>query len=416
MSVSPSHGDISVEEAQAHLLDAVTPTIPEQVPLVEALNLVLAADVVAPVNLPPFDTSSVDGYAVKADDTRSATLSTPVTLTIAGEAPAGFYGPLSVESGSAIRIMTGARVPAGTTAIVPFESTDEIERDRNSGLIRVFAVATPGDSIRPMGSGIRAGTTSLRRGQVLRPAQLGTVASLGLTSVSAHRRPRIALLTVGSQFVAPGGALGDAQTFEANEIALVGAVRQAGGIPVQLGIAGDQIEAIGERISSDSTSDVVVVSGGVAHGAFDVVKEFLQQRGRVVFWRVAMRPGRPCGFGWFEGRPVVSLAGNPGAALVGFEQFLRPVIRKLLGRQDLLRPTIEVAVTGHAVNVDGRRLYLPARVALDGPPATAQLLVGRGLINIGRTVEPNALVIVPESVSQVGDGDRLRAQLLSWDD
>jgi molybdopterin molybdotransferase len=406
---------ISVDEARALILDAVTATSVEQVPLLDALGLTLASDVAAPVSLPPFDASAVDGYAVWAADTTGATRATPVRLTIAGEALPGAAPRERVEPGSAIRIMTGAPVPPGATAIVPFEETDELERARSASAIQIFAQLRSGDGVRPAGSGIPAGAVALRRGTWLRPSHLGTLASLGLTMVGVHRRPRIALLTVGDQFAAPGGDLGPAQVYEANEIALAGAVREAGGVPLSLGIAADQVAAIGDRLRAAPNADLVVLSGGVAHGAYDVVRDFLTERGRLEFWRVAMRPGRPCGFGWLGDRPLISLAGNPGAALVGFEQFVRPAIRKLLGRESYLRPEVDVVVHGTVTNADGRRLYVPARVDLTDGGFTAFLIGFRGRSS-SAAGEPNALVIVPETCAAVNDGDSLRAQLLGWND
>jgi molybdopterin molybdotransferase len=204
--------------------------------------------------------------------------------------------------------------------------------------------------------------------------------------------------------------------YEANEVAMAGAVREAGGIPIPLGIAADQINAIGDHLRIAPAAEVIVLSGGVAHGAYDVVKDFLAERGRIVFWRVAMRPGRPCGFGWIGNQPVISLAGNPGAALVGFEQLVRPVIRKLLGRDTLLRPEVDVVVRGHATNADGRRCFLPAYVAVTDGAFVATLVSHHGTVNLRATSEPNALVVVPESQAEVVDGDRLRAQMLTWDD
>jgi molybdopterin molybdotransferase len=239
---------------------------------------------------------------------------------------------------------------------------------------------------------------------------------LGLTEIDVHRPPRVALLSVGDQYVMPGTALGPAKVYEANVVALASAVREAGGVPLLLGIVADRVEALGDRLSSAPTADLFVLSGGVAHGKYDVVRDFLAQRGRNVFWRVAMRPSRPCGFGWLDRQPVVSLAGNPGAALVGFEQFVRPVIRKMLGRSVVLRPEIDVVVRGHAVNADGRRCFLPARVDFSDGAFVATLRSYFGAASATGPGDPNALVIVPEDLGEVQDGQRLRAQMLTWTD
>jgi molybdopterin molybdotransferase len=221
---------------------------------------------------------------------------------------------------------------------------------------------------------------------------------------------------VGDQYVAPGRELGPAKVYESNEAALAGAVREAGGVPLPLGIVTDDVAALWERVSEAPPSDLFVLSGGVAHGKYDVVRDFLAQRGRIVFWRVAMRPSRPCGFGWLDRQPVVSLAGNPGAALVGFEQFVRPVIRKMLGRTTPLRPEVDVVVRGHAINADGRRCFLPARVDFADGAFVATLRSYFGTASATGPGDPNALVIVPEDLGEVQDGQRLRAQMLTWSD
>jgi molybdopterin molybdotransferase len=385
------------------------------VSLHDALGLTLAVDVIASISLPPFDVSSVDGYVVRVEDVAGATLSMPVSLRIVGEARPGVLYPDNLESGTAIRIMTGAPIPTGTNAIVPFESTNEIERDRDCDVIQVRDSCQPGSCVRPAGWAIQAGAVGLRRGSILSPARLGTLSSLALSEVDVHRPPRIALLSVGDQYVAPGTELGPAKVYESNEVALAGAVHEAGGVPLPLGIVTDDVDALGDRLTSAPTADLIVLSGGVAHGKYDVVRDFLTRRGRIVFWRVAMRPSRPCGFGWLDRQPIVSLAGNPGAALVGFEQFVRPVIRKMLGRSGVLRPEVDVVVRGHAVNADGRRCFLPARVDFtDGAfVATLQMSYGARATGPG---DPNALVIVPEDLGEVRDGQRLRAQMLTWSD
>jgi molybdopterin molybdotransferase len=407
---------ISVDDARLHLLNAAASIAIERVSLFDALGQTLAADVLSPVSLPPFDVSSVDGYAVRATDIASATSATPVSLVITGQSSPGVVSEAQVRPGSAIRIMTGAPVPPGATAIVSFENTDELDREGHNDVIRILFAGKIGENLRCAASVVQAETVALRRGTLLTPARLGTLSSLGLTTVDVHRRPRIALVSVGNRYAALGAALGAAQIFEANEVALAAAVQEAGGRPVPLGIVADHLGAIANRLTRARDADLIVLSGGVAHGSSDVVKDFLVARGRVVFWRVAMRPGRPCEFGWIGEQPVLTLAGNPGAALVGFEQFVRPFIRKLLGRDNVLRPEIDVVVRGQAQNPDGRRCFLPARVAASDGALIATLATRRGPADAVLTAEPNALVVVPGDCAEVRDGDHLPAQILTWND
>jgi molybdopterin molybdotransferase len=404
------------DEARSYVIDAVSSTTTETVPLDAALDLTAATDVVAPISLPPFDTAAVDGYAVRAADVAGATNSMPIRLRVVGEALPGMVCLARVEPGSAIRILTGAAIPGGATLVVPFESSNEAERDRREPTVLVLAPGPEGDGIRLAGSGISAGSLAVRQGTRLRPVHLALLASLGASTVRVHRRPRIALLSVGDQFVSSGEALGPAQVYEANEAALAGAVREAGGIPVPLGISADRIDAIGDRVRSAGPVDFIVVSGGVTHGAHDIVRDYLVESGRIGFWRVAMRPGRPTGFGWIGETPLISVPGNPGGALVVFDLLVRPAIRKLLGYTNLLRPEVDVVVHGSAANPDSRRCFLPARVELSPTGFVATLRAAGNRAGPGIALEPNAFVVVPETCQRVQNGDTLRAQLLVWGD
>lgn len=407
---------ISVDEARERILSAFVPTPVERLALVDALGLTLAEAVVSTMSLPPFDTAAMDGFAVRASDIAAASPVEPIVLAVIGEAAAGANHDAAVERGTAIRIMTGAVVPRGATAVVPFELTDDADPGRRPSQVRVLQPQRDKANIRQAGQDAHPGSVVMVAGRVLGPLQLGILASLGQPSVLVHRRPTVAILSTGDELVAPGETLPAAHIFDSNGAALAAAVREAGGEPRSLGIAPDRVDTLRERLREAETADLVLTSGGVSHGDYDIVKDLLAEAGQVQFWRVAMKPGRPLGFGWIDGRPLVGLPGNPGAALVAFEQFIRPAIRKLLGRTSLRRPEIEVVVLGTALNSDGRRCFLRARVDQREGQFVATLASARGSGVTPAQAEANALVIVPESHSEVRDGDRLSAQMLNWDE
>lgn len=359
---------LSVEEARARVLESVYPLEPRDVLVAEARGLVLAGDLVAPHSLPRFDNSAMDGYAVRAQDTKSASDESPVHLAVAGEVRAGESRDLEVRPGTAVRIMTGAPVPPGADAIVPVEHTTEQE-----GHVLVSIPAAGGRHVRPAGGDVAAGSTMLEAGTELSPGELALVASMGLSPVSVRPAPKVAVLVTGDELVAPEATPGPGQIRDSNSVAIRALVAEAGGEPVFFGPVADEREAVLEAFGrAGEISDLVVSSGGVSVGRYDFVKDAIERLGHIALWRVAMQPGKPVVLGAIGATPFLGLPGNPVSIHVGFEQFVRPAIRKMRGCRSLLRPTITATLTETIEKPPGRLHFVRVRLARgsDGWEAT----------------------------------------------
>lgn len=411
---------LSVEEAQERILSHFAPLSTVEVPIADALGLTLADDVCSPVDVPPWDNSAMDGYAVRWEDIRGASPASPRPLRVAGMVAAGQLPTQPVVPGTAIRIMTGAPIPPGANAVVPFEETDEVQRRRSGkGLeeISILAEVPRGANIRPRGEDIRQGEVVLPRGTVLGPAHIGVLASVGKAMVQVVRRPVVAVLSTGDELLAPGEPPQPGKIYDANSYSVGAAVRQAGGIPLLLGIARDNLEDLRQKVQEGLQADFLLTSAGVSKGDYDIVKDVLAQQGRVEFWTVRMRPGKPMAFGWFpapDGRrvPHLGLPGNPVSALVVFELFCRPAIFTMLGRRDFQRPVVEATLHGRIVNSDGRRVYARVWVERQGDGWVARTTGPQGSHILTSMARANGLAICPEDVPALHTGDRVKVLLL----
>jgi molybdopterin molybdotransferase len=418
-----SDGMISVEEARDRILGTIHRLAPESRLLSDALGQVLAEDVTSPLTIPPLDNTSMDGYAVKAADTRGASPATPVRLRIAGEVAAGHIFDGAVTPGTAVRIMTGAPIPAGADAVVPFEETDE-QPGRNFGSfaksaesVGILKAAGEGANIRRAGEDIEAGDTVLRAGTLLGPAQVGVLASLGRSLVSVHRRPVVAVLSTGDEVLDLDSPHEPGHIYDSNSYSVSALITEAGGIPVRLGIARDNVDDLNEKIKAGLEADLIVTSAGVSRGDYDVVKDVLLREGEVDFWTVRMRPGKPMAFGSFrspDGRrvPHLGLPGNPVSSMVAFELFGRPMIYKLMGKSRWERPSLRVIVEDRVVNSDGRRFYARAIVRRQGNEHRASLTGPQGSGMLTSMALANALVICPEDRPSLEPGDEALALML----
>ncbi len=413
---------ISVEDALERILDVVHVLEPEETPILDALGQVLAEDVVSPLDVPPLDNSAMDGYAVRSDDLETARPDSPVVLRVTGSIAAGELPSTAVESGTAVRIMTGAPVPPGADSVVPFEDTDEEERGayaERPSEIGVLGRVPPSAHVRAAGQDVGRGETVLSRGSVLRPPEVGLLASLGLRAVSVIRRPRVAVLATGDELVEPGQEAGAGRIYDSNSYSVGAAVRRCGGIPVMLGIAGDNLDSLDRKIRQGLESDILVTSAGVSKGDYDVVKDVLARRGMINFWSVRMRPAKPLAFGVFTadgGRrvPHLGLPGNPVSALVAFEQFGRAAIHKMLGRAARPRQTIKAVLDEPIHNPDGRRVYARAVVTRKDGIYRVRLTGNQSSNLLTSMTRANALAICPEDLPVKPAGEVVDVQILDW--
>lgn len=421
--VTTPPGMISVEDARERILSVVPLLDVESKPLDDALGQVLAADVRAPFSIPPLDNTSMDGYAVKSADTTGASGSSPVTLNVIGEVGAGHLFQGEVGPGAAVRIMTGATIPDGADAIVPFEETDEPE-GRNFGAfakgrpqVGILKAAKLGANIRRTGEDVQEGAVILQSGALLGPAQIGVLASLGLDEVPVYRRPVIALISTGDELLALGQPRGPGQIYDSNAHSVAAQVREAGGIPRLLGIARDTVEELTAKLHDALDADLIITSAGVSRGDYDVVKDVLLREGEVGFWTVNMRPGKPLAFGTFEkdGRrvPHIGLPGNPVSSMVAFELFGRAAIFKMMGRTGWERPTLEVTLEERITSPDLRRHYNRCIVRHTPQGYIASTTGSQSSGVLTSMAQANALAICPEGIAAIEAGQKAQALLLA---
>jgi molybdopterin molybdotransferase len=408
---------ISVEEARERILSFVRVLEPEEKPLLDALGQVLVDDVTAGFDIPPADNTAMDGYAVQAASTEGATSEAPVELRVLGYLPAGYVYKGSVGPGEAVRIMTGAPIPEGADSIVPFEETDEPERAageaaRVTDRVKVYKAARPGANVRYAAEDVRIGAVILPAGKVLRPADVGVIASLGYPTVRVIRRPVVAILSTGDEITPPGEPLKPGRIYDSNSYSIAALTERFGGIPKRLGIARDTLEDLTAKVSEGLDSDMLITSAGVSRGDFDVVKDVLAREGQVDFWTVRMKPGKPLAFGYFDrgGRriPHIGLPGNPVSSMLTYELFGRPAIYKMLGREDWPVRLQKAIADQDMSNNDGRRFYARCVVAYGEDGRLHASLTGpQGSGILTSMALANALAILPEERQHIRAGEEV---------
>ena len=407
---------LSVDEARERILSQFHPVKNETLPLSDSLQRVLARDVGAADDLPLFDNSSMDGFALHAADVTDAAPDSPRRLQVVADIPAGSSPAIALSPGQAARIMTGAKMPEGADAVVPVEDTDFDSRDAGTAapeFVNVKKTVLAGENVRRRGMDLHRGDIVLRTGRQLRPQDLGLLAMLGVSSVTVYRKPRVALLSSGDELVDPDAPLEEGKIRDSNSYTLAAQIENAGAQALRLGVAKDDYESV--RLLFERALylrvDLILSSAGVSVGAFDYVKEVIETNGRMDFWRVNMRPGKPVAFGEYRGVPVIGLPGNPVSAFVGFEVFVRPAILKLGGFPQEVRQTVRVRCE-EEIESDGRESYLRGEVRhVDGVP-TARLTGHQGSGNLHSLVQANALLIIPAGVKCVPAGQEVNAWML----
>lgn len=402
---------LSVEEALERILGEIHPLPPIQVPLAEALGLVLAEDVIAHEAMPPFANSAMDGFALRSQDSQESQ-GQPPRLRVTGNVAAGYVADHAVEAGTAIRIMTGAPIPAGADAVIQSELT--ICDGPDSTWVEILQPVAAGNNIRPAGEDMRPGQLILPQGSELSPWEIGVLATLGRAFVPVVRRPRVAIVGTGDEIVEIDQALAPGKIRNSNSYLLAAAVARAGAQPVQVGVAQDTPESLREHFGRALSHDLIITSGGVSVGDFDLVKDILAEQGEMHFWRINMRPGKPVAFGHIGQTPLLGLPGNPVSAAVTFELFGRPVLRKMLGHTRLQRPQVEVIVEDGIAERAMRRHYVRAHVQWSQGHFIAQTTGNQGSNILTSLINANALIVVPEGGVVIPPGGTARALMLDW--
>ncbi|MEU9335059.1 gephyrin-like molybdotransferase Glp [Streptomyces sp. NPDC048290] len=424
----------SVDEHLEDILATVRPLDPIELQLLDAQGCVLVDDITVPVSLPPFDNSSMDGYAVRVADVAGASEEFPAVLEVVGDVAAGQADLLTVGAGQAARIMTGAPLPPGAEAVVPVEWTDgglgggpvtgmrarSLAPEGATGQVFVHRAAEPRAHVRAKGSDVKAGERALEAGTVLGPPQIALLAAIGRGSVRVRPRPRVVVMSTGSELVQPGEQLAEGQIYDSNSFALTAAARDAGAIAYRVGAVADDAETLRTTIEDQLVrADLMVTTGGVSVGAYDVVKEALshvadedEAGSGIDFRKLAMQPGKPQGFGSIgpDHTPLLALPGNPVSSYVSFELFVRPAIRTLMGLPDVHRPRVRAELTAPKAltSPQGRRQFLRA-THTDG---TVTPVGGAGSHLIAALAHADALIVVPEDVETVPPGTQVEVVLL----
>src|SRR5512144_2275044 len=403
----------TVDEHIERILEALTPIQPYDQPLLEALGLPVCENLASTVDLPGFDNSAMDGYAVSFQDVVTASEDYPVHLPVVGEMAAGQTTLFALSPGTSVRIMTGAPVPHGADAVVPVEWTDG-----GVANVRITKAPTQGQHVRRRGEDVQTGDVLLEDGSVLGARQLGLLASVGRSQVRARPRPRVVIMSTGSELREPGTTLGHDSIYDANSYMLAAAARAAGAIAYRVGIVSDDPSAFRDALSDQLVrADLVVTSGGVSKGAYDVVKEVLSELGTVSFGEVAMQPGKPQGFGFVgeDATPIITLPGNPVSAYVSFEVFVLPAIRRMMGRLPYRRPMVKAVCSRGFSSSPGRQQYVRAQFEIDSDGAQVTPVGGHGSHLVGDLSEANALILVPADVTSVQDGSQVQVLVLDRD-
>jgi molybdopterin molybdotransferase len=406
--VSTADELVSVEDHLAGVLDSLPVPEPIDLRLMDALGLVLAADVTSQVTLPAFPNAAMDGYAVVAADLDGATLETPVLLPVVGEVLAGAQNLTSVSPGRAVRIMTGAPLPAGADAVVPVETTSG-----GHGQVAFHRSYEAGAHVRSPGEDLQPGQPLVATGRRLAPPDVGLLSAAGVTHVTCYPPPRVVVMSTGDELVPAGQEPGPGRIRDANGPMLAAMVRSAGGIPFSAGIVPDDRKALMYAFDTNrGHCDLFVCSGGASAGTRDLLPDVIGAMGEVAAVKVAMQPGMPQIRGRIGETPVLGLPGNPVSSFVSFEEFVRPAIRRLQGRRDAQRPTVLATAAEPLRSPPAKRSYLRVRLGRDGDGWSATPTGAQGSHVITSIAQADGLAIVPEDVTEVAAGDEVRVQLL----
>ncbi len=398
---------IPLAEARALVLAGVPAPQATEVPVAGSLGLVLASDVRSPSMVPPFDNSAMDGYAVRFEDLAHV----PCVLTVSEDVAAGHVATGGVEQGTAIKIMTGAPLPAGADTVVRVEDTVPAD-----GSVEILARPGPGTAVRRAGGDVAVGAPVFESGEVLTARHLGVLAAVGVERVQVYRPVRVAVVSTGDEVVAPSiRPLAPGHIRDSNRPMLIGLLAEMGLEAIDYGIVGDDADALRDTFARAATEcDAVITSGGVSMGEYDLVKRVLTELGGIELWKVAMQPAKPFAFGAIGGTPLFGLPGNPVSVFVAFEQFARPAILTMMGHTSILRPRIE-ATLAEDVSTDPEKTVFLRVVVEAGPSGRMARLAGGQASNIlSATARADAFAVIPIGVSDMSAGDTVELEMFRW--
>lgn len=419
---------LSVEEALQLVMNNVKRLEEEEKPILDCLGQVLAEDVFSGISVPPLDNSAMDGYALKYKDTLGASLQAPRILKVNEAVLAGGLPEIEVKTGTATRIMTGAPIPAGADSVIQFEDTDEEDRrktfrDKFPAEIGIMHEMKAGANIRNAGESIKKDALVLKKGTVIRPQEIGMMASVGRNRVKVIRRPVMAILATGNEVTEIDQPLPAGKIYNSNSYSIAGQVNRYGGIPRLIGIAADSEEAVRECIRRNADADVLITTGGVSMGDYDLIREVVAKEGEVIFWKVRTKPGKPLTFGKInvtgkdgKAKKILhfGLAGNPVSCMVNFEIFTRPAMLKMMGRTNFNKPTIEAILQDSVGDGDGRRTFARVIVEKHGLDYFARLTGNQGSGILTSMAMANGLAIIPETKPKIEKGERVQVMMLDW--
>jgi len=415
------HADmLSVEDAREKILSKFEILNPTQINILDSVGSIVSEDIISEINVPPLDNSAMDGYAVIKDDLINADDENIIYLDVIEEIPAGTIPKLSLSPGQASRIMTGAPIPSGSDAVVPFEDTNELENNDKSKIGIKISVKNL-ENIRKKSEDIKKGSIIIKKGSLITSATIGVMASIGLEKVSVIRKPIIGILSTGNELLEPGEKNQDGKIYNSNTYTLSSLVKEFGATPLIQKHALDKVEDLEKKLKKLRDVDLIVTSAGVSKGDYDIVKDVLDKNGDINLWSVNMRPAKPLAFGiiTIDGKkiPLLGVPGNPVSAMIAFEKFGRYAIDKMKGKPLKNRPIIKANLESDIINHDGRRLYSRVKVIVDSSSKVIAIPIKNQSSGVLTSMhEANGLAICPSDIDILKKGEKIDVEMFNWNE
>ena len=415
------HADmLSVEDAREKILSKFEILNPTQINILDSVGSIVSEDIISEINVPPLDNSAMDGYAVIKDDLINADDENIIYLDVIEEIPAGSIPKLSLSTGQASRIMTGAPIPSGSDAVVPFEDTNELENNDKSKIGIKISVKNL-ENIRKKSEDIKKGSIIIKKGSLITSATIGVMASIGLEKVSVIRKPIIGILSTGNELLEPGEKNQDGKIYNSNTYTLSSLVKEFGATPLIQKHALDKVEDLEKKLAKLKDVDLIVTSAGVSKGDYDIVKDVLDKNGDINLWSVNMRPAKPLAFGiiTIDGKkiPLLGVPGNPVSAMIAFEKFGRYAIDKMKGKPLKNRPIIKANLESDIINHDGRRLYSRVKVIVDSSSKVIAIPIKNQSSGVLTSMhEANGLAICPSDIDILKKGEKIDVEMFNWNE